>query len=171
MGPHHGGDSKEPDRVFITGGAGSGKTTLGGELAQRWSLRHYQMDLGESPDVPAHTRWLVEGGQLWDVDRFLATADLIVWLDLAPSVTIRRIVTRHVTLSLLRRNRHRGLRLLVRFVRVQPAYYRGPARRPTGPTDYSQTRAGTEEVLGPYRDRVVHLHRPRDVHHWLRAGL
>jgi hypothetical protein len=168
VGQDRGSDANCPDRVFSTGGAGSGKTTLGRELATRWSLPHHQMDLGESPDAPAHTRWLVEGGQLWDVDRLLRVADLIVWLDLRPTVTIPRIVTRHFKLSLLGRNRHRGLRLLVRFVRVQPAYYRAPARRPTGPTDYCQSRSGTEEGLRPYRSRVAQLCTPHDVRRWLR---
>jgi hypothetical protein len=156
------------DRVFVTGGAASGKTTVGRELARRWSLPHYQMDLGESDVAFAQPRWLLEGAMLWDVERFLDIADLIVWLDLRPAVTIPRILVRHVTLSLRGQNRHRGLRLLVRFVRAQPAYYRAPARRPTGPSDYSQTRAGTEEVLRPYRDHVVNLRTPRDVQRWLR---
>jgi adenylate kinase family enzyme len=158
---------RRPDRVFITGGAGSGKTTIGRQLAQRWSLRHYQMDLGESDEAFAQPRWLIEGGMLWDVERFLDRADLIVWLDLSPAVTIPRILTRHVTLSLRGQNRHPGLRRIVGFVRVQPRYYRAPARRPTGPLDYSQTRAGTEEILAPYRARVVHLRTPRDVRRWL----
>ena len=155
------------DRVFITGGAGSGKTTLGRTLATRWELPHYQMDLGETADVCVDTRWVVEGGMLWDVDRFLDAADLVVWLDLKPSVTIPRIVTRHVKLTLQGTNRHPGLRRLVRFVRWQPTYYRAPARRPTGPLDFSQSRAGTEEVLQPYRERVVQLETPRQVRHWL----
>jgi hypothetical protein len=160
---------RRPDRVFVTGGAGSGKTTIGRQLAQRWSLPHYQMDVGESDRAVGQNRWLIEGGQLWDIERFLDVADLIVWLDLSPVVTIPRILTRHVKLSLQGRNRHRGLRLLARFVRVQPAYYRGPARLPTGPLDYSQTRAGTELVLERHRTRVVHLRTPREVQRWLRA--
>jgi shikimate kinase len=161
---------RRPDRVFITGGAGSGKTTVGRALAQRWSLSHYEMDLGQHDDAVTQSRWVVEGGGLWDVERYLEIADLVVWLDLSPVVTIPRIVTRHVTLSLRRQNRHRGLRLLARFVRSQASYNRDPAHRPTEPLDYSQTRAGTEEILEPYWDRVVHLRTPRDVRRWLRAG-
>jgi hypothetical protein len=112
---------------------------------------------------------LVEGGMLWDVDRFLDAADLILWLDLKPSVTMPRILTRHVKLTLQGTNRHPGLRRLVRFVLMQPAYYRAPARRPTGPLDFSQSRAGTEDVLRPYRARVAQLRTPGQVRHWQRA--
>jgi hypothetical protein len=143
---------------------------MGRQLAQRWSLPHFEMDLGEGDEAFRQSRWLIEGGGLWDVERFLGIADLIVWLDLSPVVTIPRIVTRHFKLSLQGRNRHRGLRLLVRFIRWQPTYYRGPARRPTGPLDYSQTRAGTEEILRSYRARVVQLRSPRDIRRWLRAS-
>jgi hypothetical protein len=127
------------------------------------------MDLGEGDHAVRQARRLVEGAQLWDVERFLDVADLIVWLDLSPMVTIPRIVTRHVKLSLRGRNRHRGLRLLARFVRAQPSYYRGPARQPTGPLDFSQTRAGTDATLRPHRDRVVQLRTPRAVRNWLGA--
>ena len=162
MTADHSTEYRRPDRVVVVGGAGSGKTTLGRELGRRYGLPHQQMDLGERPGA-VDSRWLVEGALLWDVERLLDAADLIVWLDLRPSVTIPRILIRHVKLTVQGTNPHPGLSLLVRFVRAQPAYYRGPARRPTGPTDYSQTRAGTERVLRPYRDRFVHLRTRREV--------
>lgn len=157
------------ERVFVTGGAGAGKTTLAHELAARWTLPHYEMDLGDATQVDPRTRWIVEGATLWDVERFLDEAQLVVWLDLPPFATIPRIVRRHVRLSIGGENRHRGVRLLVRFVRAQPRYYRAPPRLPTGPLDFSQTRAGTRQVLLPYRDRVVRLGSARAVRRWTSA--
>jgi adenylate kinase family enzyme len=78
-------------RWYITGGAGSGKTTLAADLAARLGIPHYDVDRGE---LPAHTddEWIVEGAHIWAMDRFVEDADKVVWLDLRPRVTIRRIL-------------------------------------------------------------------------------
>lgn len=140
-------------RVFVTGAGGSGKTLL----SRRFGLPVYEMDRGETP-ADLDGDWVVDGIFVWDIEQYLARADLIVWLDLPMRVTIPRILRRHVVLSVRRKNPHKGLKLLAQFVRNQPAYFRSPAKEPTGPMDWDAvTRASTEQALAPHMDRVVHI--------------
>jgi hypothetical protein len=77
---------------------------------------------------------------------------------------MRRIVVRHFWLSMRRRNRHPGLRLLWRFVTDVPGYYSAPAREPTAVDDWGGlSRALTAQRLAPHPAKVVHLRTPRSV--------
>ena len=158
------------ERIFITGGAGSGKTTLAARLAGRTGIPRYDVDRAERPPSIGGD-WIVEGAHLWGMDDYVERADVVVWLDLPLRITIPRIVRRHLRLSLRRQNLHPGLRQLARFVAQQPAYARAAARAPTGPTDWSAlTRAATRELVAPADDRLVHLTHPRQVSRWLRTS-
>lgn len=153
-------------RWYITGGAGSGKTTLAADLATKLGIQHYDVDRG---DLPADTdgEWVVEGAHIWAMDRFVQDADEVVWLDLPPRVTIRRILWRHLQLSLRGTNRHPGIRNVLRFAAGQPDYYRKAAREPTGPTDWDAlSRSATERLLRSHRADVVWLRSPRHVRRW-----
>ena len=148
----------QPQRIFIIGGAGSGKTTLAGRVASALDTAPVELDLDPGCDrstIAARERWIVEGIFLYDIDSLLERADLIVWLDLPRRLAQRRIVTRHVRLSLLRRNRHPGLRKLIWFVQGMRTYYDKPAREPTSPTDWDAlSRALTVQRLLPVMDKV-----------------
>jgi hypothetical protein len=163
----------EWQRVFIAGGAAAGKSTLARKLSRRLDLPVFELDLGPTAldGFRIDSPWIVEGAQLWKIERFLELADVIIWLDLPLRVTVPRILRRHFWLSLRGRNRHRGLGLLVRFLRAQPRYVTSNAGPPTGPTDWDGlTRANTQEALNPHLDKVVHLQRPTAVRHWWRAN-
>lgn len=161
-------------RIYITGPAGSGKTVLARRLSARLQLPLHDMDeavnLGRTKDVDAGADgWIVEGVFVWDVERFVCAADVILWLDLPLRTTIPRIVRRHFRLSLLGRNRFRGIRLLIRFVQAQPHYFTAAARPPTGVTDWDAiTRANQLALLQPHMDKVVHLRSAADVRRWWR---
>lgn len=155
------------DRVHVIGGGGSGKTTLARKLGSRTGLPVFELDTGAELD-PDEPRWISEGIYLYDVGRVLDRADVIVWMDLPKRIALRRIVTRHVKLTVLGRNAHRGFKKLLRYVRHQRQYYTSAAREPTGPTDWdANSRAQTVEVLGPRSAKVVHLRSPRAVRRWL----
>jgi shikimate kinase len=155
-------------RIYIAGGAGAGKTTLGREVARRLGVVHCDWDRGQLPDRVAGGAWVVEGAHLWAIEPFLESADVIVWLDVPVTRTIPRIVLRHVRLSARGRNPHPGVWKLVRFVARQPFYYLARARAPRGPTDWDAlTRAQTRRTLDPHRDRVIRLRRPAQVRRWL----
>lgn len=154
-------------RIYIAGGAGAGKTTLGRAVAGRFGVPHYDWDRCGLPDPPAGD-WVVEGAHLWGIEPFLAAADAIVWLDVSLARTIPRILLRHARLSARRANPHAGLVKLARFVARQPVYRWARPRPPRGPTDWNAlTRAQTEATLARYGDRVVRLRRPAQVRAWL----
>lgn len=157
------------ERVHVIGGGGSGKTTLARKLGAKTGFPVFELDMGAEldPDAP---RWISEGIYLYDVERVLDRADAIVWMDLSKWIALRRIVTRHVKLTVLRKNAHRGVTKLLRYVWHQRQYYTSVAREPTGPTDWdANSRAQTVKVLGPRSEKVVHLRSPRAVRSWLRA--
>ena len=155
------------DRVYIVGGSGSGKTTLGRQLGRVLGVQPFDFDTDARADRSALAgadRWIIEGIFLYDIRPILERAELIIWLDLPVLTAIRRIIVRHFWLSLLRTNRHRGLRLLWRFVRSTPGYYSEPAREPRAVDDWNaMSRALTERRLAPYSSKVVHLTTPRSV--------
>lgn len=157
-----------PERIYIAGGAGAGKTTLGRLLATRLGLAHFDWDRGQLPEVVAGGRWVVEGAHLWAIEPFLHAADVVVWLDTPMTRTVPRIVARHVRLTVRGTNPHPGLWKLVRFVARQPVYYCARARPPRGPTDWDAlTRAQTRRTLAPHAERLVHFRRPGQVRAWL----
>lgn len=161
-----------PQRIYIAGGAGAGKTTLGRTLASRLGAPHYDWDRGQvpAPASVADGSWIVEGAHLWAIEPFLQAADVIVWLDVPLTRTVPRIVLRHITLSAKRANPHRGIRKLARFVARQPVYRWAAAHAPRGPTDWDAlTRAQTQRTLAPFGDRTVRLRRPAQVRAWLEA--
>lgn len=156
--------------IYIAGGAGAGKTTLGRFLAARLVCPHHDWDRGERPETIAGGSWIVEGAHLWGIQPFLEAAEVIVWLDAPITRTVPRIVLRHVRLSARGANPNPGVWKLVRFVARQPIYYWASARPPLGPTDWDAlTRAQTQRTLAPHHDRLVRLRRPADVRAWLRA--
>lgn len=155
--------------VYITGGAGSGKTTLARELSAVLGVRHYDVDRGELP--PRGTEgWIVEGAHVWAMGDFVEAADEVVWLDLPARVSIPRILLRHLRLTLAGTNRHPGIGNLLRFAAAQPDHYRKPARAPTGPTDWGAlSRSATERLLAGRRGPITILRTPREVRRWRRA--
>ena len=162
------GNAVEVRRWYITGGAGSGKTTLAEALSRRLGIPHYDIDRGEAP-AATDEDWIVEGAHIWDMSKYVVAADEVVWLDLPLRVTVPRILLRHVRLSVKGTNRHPGIRNLVRFAAAQPDYYRKAAREPTGPTDWDAlSRGATQHLLRERRAGIVTLRTPREVRRWRR---
>ena len=161
------------ERVFIIGAGGSGKTTLAVSVARAVGVDPVELDLNPFIDresIAARERWVVEGIFLFDIEPLLQRADVIVWLDLPRRIAQRRIVVRHFWLSARRRNRYRGLRTLIAFVRSMETYYEKPAREPAAADDWDAlSRALTEQRLAPHEHKVRHLSTPRDVRRFRRA--
>ncbi len=160
-----------PQRVHIIGGGGAGKTTLGRLLGAVLDLELAELDSGtDLGQLARRPRWVAEGIFVYGADALLQRADLIIWLDLPWHVARRRILTRHLKLTVTGTNPHRGWRLLWRFLMSQRRYYTEPAREAAGPTDWDAiTRAATARLLDPHRARVLVLRSPREVRRWRRA--
>jgi len=170
-GPVRDGRSARPQRIYIIGGGGSGKTTLGRQLARALGLDLTELDGSSGAGVRTRgSRWVIEGVFVWGTAVWLERADLIVWLDLPWRIARRRILTRHLRLTAAGANPHRGWRLLWQFLRFQRRYYTAPARVPAGPGDWDAiTRAATARLVRGHEGKVVVLRSPREVRRWRRA--
>jgi hypothetical protein len=83
----------------------------------------------ECDRLAAEDQWLSEGSFVGGNETVFRRADLIVWIDVLWRVASYRILSRHVKLSLARKNRFPGLLQLYRFWRWSSRYYanRNPA--------------------------------------------
>ncbi len=160
-------------RIYITGGPGSGKTTLAKRISRQFNIHCYEMDFtgwengfgAERPlevrlcdvhEIAAQPNWVAEGGHSPWRDELLQRAEQIVWLDLPWNIAGRRILTRHIRASLAGTNKHRGLLKLYRFMGYARTYY--TSRQPD-----QKTRLTEAQELQPYRDKVVRCQSPVDV--------
>lgn len=171
-----------PQRIYVTGAGGSGKTTLVRHLATRLALPAFFFDdvafdplthqrrsdddrQADVARIAALTGWVVD---CWYLDwtwPLLRQADLIVWLDLPWRIAARRMVWRHIKADLARANPHPGWHRLWRFLRSERARYTAdPAsteelRSGSFPITWANTRA----VLVAYGPKVRRCRRPREV--------
>ncbi len=169
-------------RIHIMGAAASGKTTLAGQVATRLRAPLYELDtvayeggfarkrtlderLASLQAITAQPTWVTEGFYLWWIDELLQAADTIVWLDLPWYVSMPRIVTRHIQLSLVGKNRHPGVMNLLNFTWGCRNYYleKAPHIPQTRDQDFGVNRLGVAKSLAAYADKLVQCHRPADV--------
>ncbi len=164
------------------GAAGSGKTTLAqklaGTIAAPWceldtvgyeggsgAKRSAEQRLADLRTITAQPAWVTEGSYLWWIEPLLETADAIVWLDLPWHISLRRIITRHIELSLAGTNRHPGVGKLIRFVWGCHTYYTD--KTPCAPTDSQDdgaiNRVTVVRTLAAYSHKLVHCTRPGHV--------
>jgi shikimate kinase len=164
---------KKMTRIFIIGGAGSGKTTLGRRISQHFDIPFYEMDLvgwenGSGPERSHETRlhdvheiaiqpgWVAEGWHRPWTSELLQAADQIVWLDLPWSIARQRIIIRHLRASLAGTNKHRGMLKLYRFLRDVKLFY-------TSKQPGQNTRLEAAKDLQPYISKIIHCQRPTNV--------
>lgn len=160
-------------RIYITGGAGSGKTTLAKRISHQLNIPCYEMDcigwengvgaerplevrLGDVHEIAIQADWVAEGGHSPWRNELLQSAEQIVCLDLSWNIAGWRILTRHMRASLAGTNKHRGLLKLYRFMGYARAYY-------TSTDPALKTRRTEARELQPYMDKVVHCQRPAEV--------
>jgi len=105
------------DRIHITGASGSGQTTLGSALAERFGYRHLDADdyfwIPTEPrfttprevegrrrmlsvDVTAHPRWVLSGSLMNWGDPFIPLFDLVVFLYLPHGIRMARLREREL---------------------------------------------------------------------------
>ncbi|MEM7442884.1 MAG: DNA topology modulation protein FlaR [Pseudomonadota bacterium] len=97
-------------RIMIVGGPGSGKSVLARLLGQKTGLPVFHMDHIHwksgwverdrsdkdrlTYEVHRQDKWIFEGGHSRTYDERVARADMLVWLDIAVSLRIWRVIRR-----------------------------------------------------------------------------
>lgn len=159
-------------RVFILGGPGSGKTTLGQRIADVLDAPFYALDavgyeggsgaergmearLHDIATIAVQECWVAEGSFIGWTEALASAADGIVVLDPPWRVARYRIVMRHVKASLRRSNPHSGLRKLWSFVQDSKRYYEGT----------TAGRLQTAAWVEPFACKIVTCRTDRDVQH------
>lgn len=128
-------------KIHILGGSGSGKTTLAREVARRFHVPHYELDLtpagwGSEEQIVANIHyafslaqqpgWVTENNGLIWLDPLLDAADALVLLEVSWPVAAWRIVRRHLVNSLRGTQRYPGidgLKALLYLLKGARRYY------------------------------------------------
>jgi cytidylate kinase len=173
-------------RIHITGGPGTGKTTLARALADRHGLPLLDLDgrgLAELDRLPrpldyeaiaaarqdasrrfaAGNAWISEGSNILVAHPLFERADVIVVLYTPWRVASYRILSRHVKASLARNNRFPGLRRLYRFWRWSARFYADT--NPGGLNEWGTptTQLTLEAEVAPYGPKVMRCRTRADI--------
>jgi hypothetical protein len=175
-----------PRRIHITGGQGSGKTTLAARLQALTGLPVHELDLvarvggGNGPERPVAEReamvamiadadaWITEGVHLGWTTPLLDRAEAIVWLDhISPADASGRMVRRFASGAMRELRTRHGRE---RFMRVGDylRHTRDLARalRTSGSANDPDVFAAT---LAAWSDRLVHCTSAGDVDGFVRS--
>ena len=178
-------------RIHITGGPGSGKTTIARKLGAALGLPVYEVDAmwldlqaehQPNPDIPAcrlliasrmramadQEAWIADGASVADAGPLLERAQIIIYMQAPWRVAGYRIVSRHVKAELRRKNRWPGWWKLAKFWNWSRRWYAG--RNEPGLNDYGTPRTLQTliEHLAPYEAKVVGCRTYAQVHSLVR---
>ncbi len=179
--------TSRPGRIHVIGIGGSGKTRLARACSDRLGIEVTNLDqitavdgrpLGDifGPErydlsqaaalaIAARDTWITEGVYCGWTAPLMERADVIVWLDVKPSIAVARIVRRHVGLSIAGANEFRGLRLLRRFAWgvLRDAHHPAATVEQLRQSMDYNSRATTAVFLRPYEHKVVQCRSNRAV--------
>ena len=115
-----------PRRIHVVGTSGSGKTTFAGQLAERLSIPHTELDSlfwgpswAETPDaefrpkvrsVVQGSEWVIDGNYSRIRDLVWPRAEMVIWLDYRLGVILFRVIRRTLRRGLRREELWNGNR-------------------------------------------------------------
>ncbi len=165
-------------RIHITGGPGTGKTTLGEFLGRELGLPVHDLDglalariadaddsaeaneivprlQTEAESIAASHSWVSEGAYITWTESLFQRAEVVVWLDVDWRVAVFRIIRRHFLAELSRSNRFPGWRKLLSFSLFARRYYAN-ANDDQEPNEWGSpgTRLALEGFLEAYSGKV-----------------
>jgi adenylate kinase family enzyme len=159
-------------KIFITGGPGSGKTTLSRSVGSSLGVPVCDLDAmlwesqirgepfevavsGSVSKIMAMDAWVAEGMYRGWADPLLRQAEFVLWLDVPWRKASYRIISRHIKATLARNNHFPGLRRLHRFWRWSGRFYSN--QNPSGLNQFGVAETKSEAVRYPaqYEDKVL----------------
>ncbi|MFT4248519.1 MAG: adenylate kinase [Pseudomonas sp.] len=174
-----------PQRVLIAGVTGAGKTTLARRLAERWGLRHVEIDglyhgpgwtprpqfLDDVRAFAAQPRWVTEWQYTSKGTLPILTprAQLALWLDYPHRVVRARLLRRTLMRGLLRTRLWNGNREKPPWQLFNPDPEQNLLRWQTKTLHSWSERMPRIEVEFPHLT-IVRLRTPSETKRWLRAN-
>lgn len=157
-------------RIHLTGGPGSGKTTAARRIANGLSVPFHELDQilidsdGDMERLRRENRagvvadrdaWVSEGAYFDWARPLLDRAEMVVWLDLPWSVACYRIFVRYLKAELARENQYPGLRRLGTFWMWSYRYYHDTNSHSLNSWGVPRTRSRAVEELSQYEQKLV----------------
>ena len=162
----------KPQRIFITGIAGSGKTTLARRLASETGYIHLDIDQIRHPRSGVRTDpaeieraikalvhqadWVADGVPASWTKPLLAAADLIIWTDTSGRRSAYQILQRYAVRR-IQGNWPFRMRSTLRLAHGALTSRRPPHRRLGRPAGELPWHHEVRLALEPYADKVVRL--------------
>ena len=135
---------QEIKRIYVTGGAGVGKTTLTKRLGETTGFPMFELDwvlwsrnddgerglatdhVKKIGEIAAQPVWIADGSFMGLAQEIWRTADLIIFLNASLKVMLWKVFWRHAKAELRRNNRHPRWLMLFKFMKVIVRSYRSP---------------------------------------------
>ena len=165
-------------RIHITGGPGTGKTTLARSVAAELGIEPFELDgqalthvamhngiidfevlaaarIEDSARVAAGETWVSEGSNILVAQPLFERADVVVVLYCPWRVASYRIPLRHFKANLRGNNRFPGVGNLYRFWRWSARYHANRNEHGLNEWGTPTTQVALEEALLPYETKIV----------------